>query len=99
LGGPSLPTDYALHQNYPNPFNPSTEISFDVPAASHVTLSVYNVLGQSVTTLVDREMAAGRYSASWDGTSDSGVKTASGIYFYKLIAGDFTETKKMVMLK
>ncbi len=89
-----LPTSYGLSQNYPNPFNPSTNISFDVPKASHVTLEVYNVLGQRVVSLVDQEMEAGIHTVEFDGSSIS-----SGIYFYRLSAGDFAETKKMVMVK
>ncbi len=99
ISAPNLPQTYTLSQNYPNPFNPSTEINFDVPVRSHVTLKVYNVLGQKVKTLVDEELAPKRYIADWDGTTDNGTKVASGIYFYKLEAGDFTETKKMLLLK
>jgi hypothetical protein len=90
----NLPTSYSLGQNYPNPFNPSTNISYDVPKASHVTLEVYNVLGQRVASLVDQEMEAGNYTVEFDGSSIS-----SGIYFYRLNADDFTQTKKMVMVK
>jgi len=94
-----IPTSYALSQNYPNPFNPITEINFDIPVRSHVTLTVYNVVGQMVKTLVDEELAPKHYIVDWDGTTDNGTKVASGIYFYKLEAGDFTETKKMLLLK
>lgn len=89
-----MPTSYSLSQNYPNPFNPSTNVAYDVPKASHVTLEVFNVLGQRVASLVDQEMEAGSYIVEFDGSSIS-----SGIYFYRLNAGDFTETKKMVMVK
>ena len=89
-----LPTSFGLSQNYPNPFNPTTFISFDVPKASHVTLEVYNVLGQKVSTLIDEELDANTHQVEFDGSSVS-----SGIYFYRLSAGDFTETKKMVMVK
>ncbi len=99
LGGPDLPTTYALSQNYPNPFNPITEISFDIPVRSRVTLTVFNVVGQKVTTLIDKELAPNRYVVDWDGTTDDGTKVASGVYFYKLEAGDFVETKKMMFLK
>jgi hypothetical protein len=89
-----VPNDFALSQNYPNPFNPSTEISFDLPVASHVELSIYNVLGQKVETLVDREMEAGNHIVTWNADPYS-----TGVYFYRISANDFTETKKMLMLK
>ncbi len=95
----NLPKTAALSQNYPNPFNPSTEIAFDLPTRTHVTLTVYNVLGQQVTTLVNEELAAGSYVADWDGRSSSGATAASGIYFYRLHSEQFSQTKKMVLLK
>jgi hypothetical protein len=97
--GPELPNTYSLSQNYPNPFNPSTKIMFDIPTRSHVTLTVYNVLGQKVTTLVDKEMPPGSYVADWNSTSDNGTEVTSGVYFYKLEADDFIQTKKMLLLK
>jgi hypothetical protein len=96
---PDLPTTYSLSQNYPNPFNPNTEIKFDILVRSHVTLIVYNVLGQKVTTLVDKEMLPGSYVADWNSTSDNGKEVTSGVYFYKLEADDFIQTKKMLLLK
>jgi hypothetical protein len=93
--GPEVPDVFALNQNYPNPFNPSTEISFDLPTASHVNLTVYNVLGQKVETLIDGQMEAGRgHVVTWDATPYS-----SGVYFYRISTKDFMSTKKMVMLK
>jgi hypothetical protein len=94
-----VPTSYALNQNYPNPFNPSTEISFALSADSHVRLSVYNVLGQQVRTLIDEDMTAGNKSITWDGRSDNGSPAASGIYFYRIQANDFVDTRKMTLLK
>lgn len=94
-----VPTSYALNQNYPNPFNPSTEIAFALPQTGHVTLTVYNILGQSVKTLVDEEMSAGPHQVTWDGTANGGSVAASGIYFYRIQANDFTATKKMTLLK
>ncbi|MBU1937739.1 T9SS type A sorting domain-containing protein, partial [bacterium] len=87
-------TEYALHQNYPNPFNPSTEIVYDVLDLTHVTLKVYNVMGQEVSTLVNREMTTGRYAVTFDA---SGL--TSGIYFYTVTMGDFTATKKMLLVQ
>jgi type IX secretion system substrate protein len=89
-----LPTSYSLSQNYPNPFNPTTEIKFDIPTRSQTTLKVFNVLGQEVERLVDKEMSPGRYVAEWDASEYS-----SGIYFYKLESENFVDTKKMVLVK
>lgn len=90
----SLPTTFALDQNYPNPFNPATNISFDVPVNAEVNLTIYNVLGQEVVTLVDRLLEAGTHTVEWDATAYS-----SGVYFYRVSAEKFTETKKMMLLK
>lgn len=90
----AVPTAYALNQNYPNPFNPSTEISYAIPAKTHVTLRVYNLLGQEVATLVDELRDAGRHTVSWTATD-----IASGVYFYRLQTDDFSATKKMVFMK
>lgn len=95
----NLPTNYSLAQNYPNPFNPETNFDFALPRASNVELTIFNVLGQKVVTLIDQKMDAGTYRETWNGTSESGAPVASGIYFYRLTAGDFVTTKKMMMLK
>jgi len=95
----ALPATFALHQNYPNPFNPNTRIDFDLPKACEVELIVYNILGQKVVTLVDRELDPGFHHIDWDGSRDDGGQVASGVYFYRLRAGDFVESKKMMMLK
>jgi hypothetical protein len=92
--GSNLPTSFAIKQNYPNPFNPATNISFDVPKASHVELSIYNVLGQKVASLVDQNMDPGTHTVSWDASNNS-----SGVYYYRILAGTFSATKKMVLLK
>ena len=97
--GNGLPTSFELRQNYPNPFNPSTKISFDVARRGWVNLSVYNVLGQRVATVVDKMMDQGSYLADWNGVSDNGTAVSTGIYFYKLEAGDFRSTKKMMLIK
>jgi hypothetical protein len=94
-----LPTEYALGQNYPNPFNPSTNISFALPKAGNVEVSVYNVLGQQVNTIVSGELPAGNHTVVWDGRNTGGDAVSSGIYFYRIVAGDFSQTKKMLMLK
>jgi hypothetical protein len=82
--GTTMPSTFALHQNYPNPFNPSTTISFDMPLAGQVRLTVYNMLGQEITTLVNGQMASGRASIVWNATDRAGVNVASGVYFYQL---------------
>jgi len=95
----SVPKEYGLDQNYPNPFNPDTQIKYALPANSHVELVVYNVLGQSVRILVNQDMPAGSHEANWDGKDENGNQVSSGIYFYRLSAGSYGATKKMMMLK
>ena len=95
----SIPNSYALMQNYPNPFNPSTEISFDLPKASNVELRIFNVLGQQVRTLSNGAMEAGQHKIVWDGRDQGGSQVSSGVYFYRLTAGNYTDTKKMMLLK
>lgn len=94
-----LPTRFALTQNYPNPFNPTTTIEFNLPNGAFTRLVVYNVLGQQVTTLVNETLPAGTYAVEWDGHAADGGTAPSGIYFYRLEAGSFTETRKMVLVK
>jgi hypothetical protein len=94
-----LPTEFALEQNYPNPFNPKTQIRFDLPQRSHVALSIYNVLGQEVAKIWNGDLNAGSHALEWDGNDASGNQAASGIYFYRLKAGDFVDSKKMILLK
>lgn len=88
-----------LNQNYPNPFNPSTNISFALPRSSNVRLEIYNVIGQLVRTLLSQNMEAGYYEVSWDSKNNSGKKAAGGIYVYRLIANDFVQTRKMMLLR
>ncbi len=91
---PEQPTDFSLSQNYPNPFNPATKIDFKIAQASNVRISIYNILGQRVTTLIDTYMNAGSYTVDFDAS-----RLASGVYFYSLEAGDFKFNKKMMLLK
>jgi len=95
----TLPTAYSLSQNHPNPFNPTTTISFSLTQAGPVKLTVFNILGQQVTTIIDGNLEAGQHSVVWDGTDTHGTTVASGIYFYRLNAGAFCDSKKMVLLK
>ena len=93
-----LPTRFALLNNYPNPFNLSTSISFSLPVVSQVSLKVYNIAGQMVKSFA-AEYGAGSHTITWDGTNTKGETVASGIYFYRLVAGNYTCTKKMVLMK
>jgi hypothetical protein len=94
-----IPTSYSLKQNYPNPFNPGTSIRFDLKEAGHVSLMIYNTLGQKVRTLVDGEMLPGAYSVEFNGLDDRGLVMASGLYFYQIKCNDFNDTKKMIITK
>ncbi len=94
-----VPNGFALEQNYPNPFNPETSIHYRIPDASHVTLTVYNSLGQVVQTLVNKSLPAGEYSVRWNGRDQLGNKVSSGMYFYRIEAGDFIKTRKMILMK
>ena len=93
------PRAYALYQNYPNPFNPVTTIRYDLPIASRVTIQIYNVLGQRVRTLLDREESAGRHHIQWDGRNNSGYELSTGIYFMRFKANDFIRHQKMLLVK
>ncbi|MBI5471905.1 MAG: T9SS type A sorting domain-containing protein [Ignavibacteriae bacterium] len=97
--GNSVPTIFALAQNYPNPFNPTTAIGYQLPTNARVVLKIYNINGQEVRTLVNELQPAGSFTATWDGRATNGFAVASGIYFYRLIAGSFAETKKMILLR
>lgn len=99
VGGFELVTEYGLRQNVPNPFNPTTTISFALPQAGNVTLNVYNSAGQLVRTLYSGAKGSGIHQVTWDGRADNGAKVASGVYFYRLVAGSYVETKRMVLLK
>ena len=91
---PAIPSSFALEENYPNPFNPTTAISYQLSANGLVSLKVFNLLGQEVAVLVNEEKPAGTYRATWDAG-----KMPSGVYFYRLNAGEFVETKKMILLR
>jgi hypothetical protein len=97
----ALPKAFQLKQNYPNPFNPNTTIEFIIPAEApvHTTLKVYNLLGQEVKLLIDEVKTPGNHQVIWDGTNSFGEKVSSGIYLYRMVAENFKDTKKMVLLK
>jgi hypothetical protein len=88
------PDSYKLQQNYPNPFNPSTKISYSLPKAGNVNLVIFDALGREVSTLVNEEVSPGSYEVTWDASN-----YPSGVYFYKLSAGDYTKTRKMILIK
>lgn len=94
-----LPDDYSLGQNYPNPFNPTTTIAYALPESGDVTLQVFNINGQVVSTLIDESQPAGYHQIEWDGHASNGAPAATGVYFYRLTTNDFVESKKMMLLK
>jgi len=94
-----VPKDFSLSQNSPNPFNAGTTIKYNLPKTCQVRLQIYNILGQKVRTLVDKFEEAGYKEARWDGKNDLNNSVASGVYFYKIKAEDFVETRKMVLMK
>ena len=99
--GAALPKAFSLAPNVPNPFNPATTISFAVPegAGGRISLKVYDIRGRLVRTLTEGGHAPGTYSVFWDGGEETGARASSGVYFYRLTAGDFVSTRKMVLLK
>jgi len=97
--GTLLPGKFSLSQNHPNPFNPSTIMEYTLPARSFVVLEVYNLLGQKVIILVNEEKEAGVHQITWDGMDKEGNPVSSGVYFYRLKADNFSEVKKMMLMK
>lgn len=95
----NIPDSYKLYDNFPNPFNPVTAIQFEIPKSLFVTLSIYNILGQTVRVLVKESKPAGFYTVVWDGKNEQGIYVSSGIYLYQLRTEKFTSTKKMLLLK
>ena len=93
------PGGFSLSQNYPNPFNPVTNFEFHLSQSSHVKIEIFNIVGQKVKVLVDEDMKPGVYMADWNSTDDEGKQVASGIYFYRMQAGDYADIKKMVLMK
>jgi hypothetical protein len=91
--------NYSLTQNYPNPFNPETAIKYSIPQNGRVTVKIFNVTGNEIMTLVDKEMIAGSHEVKWNGKDNTGATVTSGVYFVKLSSGTYVETKKMMFLK
>jgi hypothetical protein len=98
IGG-TIPSSIHLAQNYPNPFNPTTEIQFSLPNQANVSLEIYDLTGRLITTLIDGNMSSGNYTVTWDATNQFGQTVSSGVYLYRLQAGDIVETKRMTFIK
>ncbi len=98
-GDLATPASFQLCQNYPNPFNPDTRINFDIPQKATVTLAIYDLQGRRIRTLIQGEKATGHYVAVWNSRTDTGEKVPSGVYVYRLTAGDYVSSKKMILLK
>ena len=92
--GTNIPDDFVLYQNYPNPFNPFTNIRFEIPKSSYVKIIVYDLLGREIRRLVDKNLGPGSYNISWEA-----VNLSTGVYFYKLVTEEFTDIKKMILIK
>lgn len=97
--GSVLPEDFVLKQNYPNPFNQSTLIEYNLHRHAHLTVEIFNVSGQRIRSLVDGEQSADSYATEWDGSSDNNHELPTGVYYYRVVAGDHLEVKKMLLLK
>ena len=95
----AIPTEFALYENYPNPFNPSTQIRFDIPEMTNVTMTIYNMLGQRIKTFNMQSAPAGYHSLTWNATNDLGAPVSAGVYLYQLQTKGFVKTKKMILLK
>ena len=94
-----LPTEYAVHQNYPNPFNPVTTLRYDLPEDGMVNITIYDMMGRVVRTMVNTQQNAGFKSVQWNATNNMGQSVSAGLYLYTIQAGEFRQTKKMVLLK
>ena len=94
-----IPEVFELHQNYPNPFNPITILRYDLPKDANVSITIYNMMGRQVSTLVSSQQNVGFKSVRWNATNDKGASVSAGIYLYQIQAGEYISTKKMVLLK
>ena len=94
-----IPEIFALHANYPNPFNPTTTISYDLPEQAQITLGIYDLLGKQIKTLINQSQDAGNKIVMWDGTDNLGRQVSAGVYLYQIQAGEFSQTRKMLLLK
>jgi flagellar hook assembly protein FlgD len=99
IDGADIPEVFALHQNYPNPFNPITQIKYDLPEDAIVSINIYDLMGRSIKSLVNSNQSAGYRSIQWNATNNLGEPVSAGMYIYMIQAGQFRQTKKMVLLK
>jgi len=97
--GVQIPISYKIHQNFPNPFNPVTTLRYDLPEDAMVNINVYNMMGRVVNNLVSSKQDAGYKSVQWNATNSAGQPVSAGLYLYMIQAGQFSQTKKMVLLK
>ena len=95
----NIPTEFSLGQNYPNPFNPITTINYSLPERSDINISVYNVIGQEIAVLLNMQKEHGYHSTSWNGIDRYGKPVSSGVYFARMKTKNFSQTKKMLLLK
>jgi hypothetical protein len=95
----TLINEFAIHQNYPNPFNPVTTLRYDLPEQGHVRITIYDMLGRDVKTLINEYQDPGYRSIIWDATNDYGKPVSAGVYICRIRAGDFVQTRKMILLK
>ena len=97
--GIAIPDEFAIHQNYPNPFNPVTRLRYDLPEQATENITIYDMLGRQVKTLINEYQDPGYRSIIWDATNDYGKPVSAGMYLYQIHAGEYLQTKKMVLLK
>ena len=97
--GGELPKEFALGQNYPNPFNPTTRFNVELPAAVDVQVAIYDILGRQITTLLSGQQSAGYHSIEWDGRDGRGFSVPTGIYFVRMVAAEFSATRKIMLMK
>ncbi len=99
VSGAGVPSKFEMSQNYPNPFNPTTKFEFSLPKQAIVMVKIFDIAGREVKTLLNEKMSPGKYKVDWNSTDNSGRNVSSGVYFYRIVAGSFTETKKMILVK
>ena len=97
--GLTVPTEFALQQNYPNPFNPSTQIQYALPTDANVSITIYDLMGRQIRTLINEQVSAGYHSTLWNATNDLGSPVSAGVYIYTISASEFRDVKKMILLK
>jgi flagellar hook assembly protein FlgD len=99
LEEPILVTEFKLHDAYPNPFNPTTRISYDLPDDANVSITIYDLMGRKIRTLVKEKISAGYHASIWNARNDMGSSVAAGVYIYTITANDYRDVKRMILLK